>query len=103
MPTWLAPGLTATTSATKVTLAAGADSGIQLTITGSTPTSFPALAFVTILKEDGVTSPVPYQVITGSNPAAILRGPGTFSVQRPDLTGQGVTVPVGVDSTVAPV
>lgn len=102
MAEWLAAGTTAALSTTTVTLADGEESTIQLTVAGTTPTSFPALAYVVILKDDGATSEAPAGMLQGTDPVCVIRGPGVYKVQRPELTAMGITTAVGVDSTTAP-
>jgi len=102
MAVWLAAGTTAALSTTTVTLADGEEATIQLTVAGTTPTSVPALAYAVILKDDGTTSEVPAGVVLGTDPVQVIKGPGVYKVQRPELTAMGITTAIGVDSSVTP-
>lgn len=91
----LAAGTAAGTSSA-ITLAAGAEATLSLFVTGTVPTSIPALAQLLIVKDDGTNAETVVDQLDGTKPTTVLRGIGTFYVVRPDLTKVGVSTPVGV-------
>lgn len=101
MAEWLAAGTAAGTSTTRVTLADGEECRVSLFVAGSGPTSIPALAYVTVISDEGANADTVAATITGNDPEAVIRGAGEFYVVRPVLP-PGVPA-IGVNASVTPV
>lgn len=101
MAEWLAAGTTAATSSTRVTLTDGQECRVSLFVTGSGATSIPGLAFVNIMSDEGGSNADSVAaVIAGTDPNAVIRGPGEYYVVRPALP-PGVPA-IGVNSSTTP-
>lgn len=102
MAEWLAAGTSAATS-TNITLADGEECTVALFVTGTGPASIPGLAYVLIVVDQGDgNADTVGAFLGGTNPVAVIRGPGDYYCYRPDLSAQGVTTPVGVNSSTTP-
>ena len=103
MAEWLAAGTTSANSSTRVTLADGAECTVSLFVTGSGIASIPAEAYVLIVQDQGAANAdTVASYVQGTLPDVVLRGPGEFYINRPDLTLIGVTTPVGVNTSATP-
>lgn len=103
MAQWLAAGTSAATSSTRVTLADGEEATVSLFVAGSGLASIPALAYVNIMQDQGGSNADSVAAtIHGTFPVEVIRGPGEYYIARPDLSAQGVTTAVGVNTSATP-
>ena len=103
MAEWLAAGTSAATSSTRVTLADGEECTVSLFVAGSGVASIPALAYINVVQDQGASkADTVAATVHGPDPVAVIRGPGEFYADRPDLSGEGVTTGVGLNSSKTP-